>query len=87
MEILLHRINKSLARSEINGAAALHRVGGRAALSGVLAFGFRGNFLLAPNIQLPLGERLLVDFSAFGGRGNGVKYPAFGDPSLHILRN
>ena len=64
--ILLHRVNDALAGGEIDRAPARDGEGRGAALRGVFAFGFDGDFLLAPDVQFALRVRALVNFAAFG---------------------
>ena len=83
--ILLHGVDDALAGGEVDGAAAGDGVGGGAALGGVFALGFDGDFLVAPDVQLPLREGLLIDLAALGGRRDRVKYAALGDARLDVL--
>ena len=85
MVILLHGIDDALAGGEIDRAAAGDGEGGGAALRGMFAFAFDGNFLLAENVQLPLRVGLLVDLAAFGRRGDRVKHATFGDAGLDMF--
>jgi hypothetical protein len=54
-------------------------------LGGVLAFGFYGNFLLTPNIEVPLRVGALVNLAAFGGGCNGVENAPFSDADFDVL--
>ena len=85
--VLLHRVNDALAGGEIDGAAARDGVGGGATLRGVFAFGFDGDFLLAPDVEFTLSEGPLVNLAAFGRRRDRIKHAAFGDSRLDVLRD
>jgi hypothetical protein len=51
----------------------------------VLALALDGDFLVAPHIQLPLRERLLIKLAALGRWRDGIKHPALRDARLHML--
>jgi hypothetical protein len=51
----------------------------------VLAFGLDSDFLLAPNIEVPLGVGALVNLVAFGGGCDGVENAPFSDADFDVL--
>jgi len=85
MVVLFHGIDDALTGSEVDGALAGDSERGGPALRGVFAFGFDGDFRLAPDIEFALSIGLLVDFASFGRRGDGVKHAAFGDAGFDVL--
>src|SRR5689334_10526944 len=85
MVILLHRINDSLAGSEIDSAHSCDGIGRGATLSGMLPFTFNGDFLIAKDVELALGKRLLINLTAFGRGSNRVKNTTFSDTGLDVL--
>ena len=58
--ILLHRIGDALPGSEIHRPLARYCKRRRPALRRMLTLTLDGNLLVPPNIQLPLGKRLLI---------------------------
>ena len=83
--ILLHRIGQALAGGEVHAALPSHRERRRPALRGVLALTLDSDFLVAPNVELPLRECLLINLAALGRWRDGIKHATLGDARLHML--
>ena len=85
MVILLHRIGQPLARGKVHRPLARHCKRRRATLRRMLALAFNGDLLVAPDIQLPLRKRLLVQLAPFRRGGDRIKHPTLRDTCLHVL--
>jgi hypothetical protein len=85
--ILLHRVNDSLAGSEVDRALASDRERRGAALRSVFAFAFDGDLRAAENVQFPLRVGPLVNLAAFGRWRDGIEDAAVGDARLDVLRD
>ena len=85
--ILLDAVHDALARGVVDDALAADRVGDGTALGRVLALGLDGDRVAAEDVQFSFGERLLIEFAAFGRRRDRVKHAGVGDPSFGVIGN
>ncbi len=83
--ILLDAVDDALAGCVVDHALAAHRVRDRAALGGVLAFRFDGDGVVAEDVELALGERLLIKLAALRGRRNRIEHAGVGDACFRVI--
>ena len=85
--ILLDAVDDALAGGVVDDALAADRVRDGAALRGVLAFGFDRDRVLAEDVEFALGECLLIQLAALGGRRDGIEDAGVGDTGLGVVGN
>ena len=83
--ILLHRVGQALARREIHDPPTRHSQCRSPTLCRVLTFGLHGDLLVAPDIELPLSKRLLIQLSPFRRRRDRIEHSALGDARFYIF--
>ena len=83
--VLLDAVDDALAGGVVDDALAADRVRDRAALRGVLAFGFDGDRVAAEDVELALGERLLVQLAAFGRGRDRIEDAGVGDARFGVV--
>ena len=85
--VLLNAINDALAGRVIHDPFPAHGVRDGAALSGMLALGLDSDRVLAEDVELALGERLLVQLAALGRWCDGVEDAGIGNAGFGVVRN
>ena len=85
--VLLDAVHDTLARGVVDDALAADRVGDGAALRGVLPFGFDGNRVAAEDVELALGERLLVELAAFSRGRDRIEDTGIGNARFGVVGN
>jgi len=85
--ILLHRVGDALARGKVYRPLAGHGKRGGAALRGVLAFRLDRDLRLAPDVELALRVRLLVNLAALRRGRDRIKHAALGNAGFNVLRD
>ena len=83
--ILLDAVDDALAGRVVDDPLAADRVRDGAALGGVLALGFDGNRVVAEDVELAFGERLLVQLAAFGRRRDRVEHAGVSDSRFGVV--
>ena len=87
MVVLLDAVDDALARGVVHDPFSADGVGDGAALSRVLALGLHGYRILAEDVELAFGERLLVQLTALGRWCDGIEDASIGDARLGVVRN
>ena len=85
--VLLDAVDDALTGGEVDDPVTCDRQGDGAALCGMFAFGFDGDPRVPEDVQLALGERLLVQLAHFRRRRDRVEHPSLGDPRLRVIRH
>ena len=85
--VLLDAVDDALAGGVVDDALPADRVRDGAALGRVLAFGLDGDRVVAEDVELALGKRLLVELAAFSRRRDGIEDTGVGDARFGVVGN
>jgi hypothetical protein len=85
--VLLNAVDNALPGGKVHHALAAHRVGNRAALGRMLAFGLNRDRVVAKHIQVAFRIGLLEQLAALGRRRNRIEHAGVGDPRLGVVRD
>jgi len=83
--VLFHSVEDSLTGRKVDNPLSAHRVRNSSALSRVFSFRFHGQRVAAENIQVALGEGLLVKFSTFGGGRDRIEHACIGNSRFGVV--